>query len=801
MSIRAKSISRKSSTTFNKKSNLSSNRQLFSGYSFYNKTKSRITSPLKHSSTVQRMDSINSNKIKSPKIYRKSTMVLTNFFKRKKMEQIQRFYNPSIKYNLKLILKNIRNQFVTKYNGIYYPNYIEIFNNDNTINDNTFFLLYDCYSINNILNKKDFHSILLLKEYDIYYNNIEFLIRYYDKKEIYIIMKYLLNFVYKYDELCYNINREIFDSEQKEELITKFHYITSSKYLYENLLETDSFKGIKYLLKRIDLTNKKAQYDYSYLDLAKNKKLSEENKYIISAIKVIIEFMNNRKYLEKKLIKNFPFEKVPNCLPNYFSLGKDYLNSLKNYINLKKFKKIGKPGDETCELINNIEKEKSKSDTSKENKNKFKSQKNVLFNIDEKIIENESSISNDEPLYLIKKSKKENAFHLFSDNLNFNIILPFSLYEESEKENKITKEKETMIKEEENTLDYKLLYDIFKLSKTDNRLTRDPEIYDNENFIYTFLKFKNKNKNKNIGNYKNYYRRNSLQLNYKDKNEIRLEEKVIINNESSKTLKKKNTLLLKKNEKSETKFNKKHLKLGNDTEKYNNILKRKTNNLLLSSLSDLKMTSSKNNKRINQKLKNRNKIEPFSVSPSSKNNISSTIFSNANHFSPNLSPFHEKEKIIFSNNNNLSKVKNKYLKKLKNSFSFDGKLNAKTKINGIYTFKKTKDFIEGFRQYYNKIKSKRELLFKNISSNNKNISQENKSDKFNYSPKQRNISPDSPKIKDKTKTFYLNNPRANIKYLSNYFKKQISRQIEKEKENITLKQIIKNSEIYTSGLS
>ena len=59
---------------------------------------------------------------------------------------------------------------------------------DNIINDNinqnqVQYLLSDYYTINDILNNKRFHLTLLLKEYEIFYNSQELLIRYYEKKK------------------------------------------------------------------------------------------------------------------------------------------------------------------------------------------------------------------------------------------------------------------------------------------------------------------------------------------------------------------------------------------------------------------------------------------------------------------------------------------------------------------------------------------------------------------------------------------------------------------------------------------
>ena len=123
--------------------------------------------------------------------------------------------------------------------------------------------------------------------------------------------------------------------------------------------------------------------------MTKSKNLSEENQYIINAIKIVNDFMNNRKFLEKQLIKNMPLKKVPNSLPNYYPLGYGINSSLENYKAIKRYKKVKKPGNETIELINNIEEENSQSDihiNKNKNDNNLIINKNVLFNIDEKLL-------------------------------------------------------------------------------------------------------------------------------------------------------------------------------------------------------------------------------------------------------------------------------------------------------------------------------------------------------------------------------------------------------------------------------
>ena len=787
MSIRQNSLSRISSfNTLNKNSSKNSKHQYLSANPYYSPTKSRKITIKKSVMYMQRLESISSNKFKSYKIRHSKISInsLNSLIKQKRVKKKQNYYYPEKKLDLKSIIKKIKNQFIYKYNNIYHNDNLNIFYNNN---NNDEYLLSDYYTINNLLNKKRFHFQVLFKEYEILYNQQELLMKFYEKKERYIIMKYLLSFIYKYDELCYDINKEIDDKEKKEELVRTFHYISSSRYLYEHLLETDSFKGVKFLLKRINLNNKKAQYDYSYLDMTKNSNLSEENIYIINAIKAVNEFMNNRKFIEKRLIKNIPLEKVPNCLPNYYPIENDFKITLGIYIKSKKYQKIRKPGEETIDLIKLTVEDNSKDEINKNNN--LMNQKDVLFNIDEKITENESSIGDSEDNNLkIKKPKKENNFNNFTNenNFNFNNILPSSLYEISEKENKIIKgEEEDLVVNEinENKIDYKLIYDIFKSSKSETRSTRDYEIIDIENFLLNFPK--NKYKSKFYDNEKYKINKEIVNKNINKKQSKLFEEQ---SSHGSKGMEFK----IGNNFKNKNKLEIEIISNSSKKSKLNILTNKKYNNNIKSMKELFNSNSPKMNQiKINKNFIKNNKIEPILLS-TSKNNISSTIFSDINHLNKNISPLHqkenEKEKIIFSNKNNLKK-----------KFCFDNKYNNKY---GIYTFKDTKDFITGLKNYYNRIKTKPQFLLKKFSSFN-NISLD-ESQKLNFSPKKRIFSANyhnSPENKNLENYYhYFNDFTSNIKSMSNYIKNEFNKQKKKESKNITLEQIIKNSILYSSEL-
>ena len=216
-------------------------------------------------------------------------------------------------------------------------------------------------------------------------------------------MSYLLNFIYKYDKLCYDKNKEIINLQTKEEIIKTFYHLTSEQYNYERLFDSDYFKGNQNLLKYINLSNKRASYDYSVLDMTKNNLASQENADIINALKIINEYISNRNFIEGKLIKNFPIEKVPNIVPMYFSLGRKMQILLSEYYIKRKIEKI-ENHEETKALI-----DKYREDFSKKQSQKKKSAllKGKLTNIEEKIEEDITGKSKENINKNISKKNKK----------------------------------------------------------------------------------------------------------------------------------------------------------------------------------------------------------------------------------------------------------------------------------------------------------------------------------------------------------------------------------------------------------
>jgi len=677
--------------------------------------------------------------------------------------------------NYKELIKFIKISFMNKYNQIYYN-----IKGNFLYNKNNNYLIYDYYKIADILENKRCALVANLNEFNIIYNKKELLIRFYKPKERYIIMKYLLNFIYKYDKLCYDETKEITDPETKEQVIKTFYYITSEQYIYEHLFENDSFKGMQNLLKHVNLANKKASYDYSYLDMTKNASVSKENEAIINTLKVINEYINNRTYLERKLIKNFPIENVPNIVPNYFPLGIKINILLNDYKIARKLIKIGNH-EETKDLINKYKEEFSHH----ENKNEKPTLHNKkLFNIQENFEENESG-----------KSEPNSEMNMKKTNLNYKNILTESMNDMSEASNK----KESSNELKENDIQNKIaIYEIPNDLSANKRYDKDPETKDIENFLE---KLSNTPKKAN----------NNININYiKTKNHNQIMNSTIQNkkNKFQKVKFKMEHLKIKSEYKNNEKENKKNLtnfklkaKLIKGYNNNNSIL-TPTKNRIPSAIHNFRVSSLKLKKRKFNSQKSQKNL----INYPSFNNISSSNVIETNYISPNLSSsfkIHKKNNNCtnFSKKNNSFLINHHQLSKLNNyNTNNEHKLSNHNKVDLYSIFKDTERFIEDSNAYKSKLTLKRNIILKSFSTFfNKNIPN-NKSKYYDFGL----LSP---------KRFFSNSPNNSLKKLGKLYKKtdfeklvfKMNKRLiiskKKESKSYTFEQILKNCEIYISKLN
>ena len=688
-----------------------------------------------------------------------------------KEEEKQNFNKHYPRTNYKSLVKFIKTSFRNKYNNIYYK-----IKGNFLYNKNNNYLLYDYFKITDILENKRCALVANLNEFNIIYNKKELLIRFYKPKERYIIMKYLLNFIYKYDKLCYDEAKEITDPETKEEVIKTFYYITSEQYIYEHLFENDSFKGMQNLLKHVNLANKKASYDYSYLDMTKNASVSKENETIINTLKVINEYINNRTYLERKLIKNFPIENVPNIVPNYFSFGIKINIVLNDYKISRRLVKIGNH-EETKDLINKYKEEFSHH----ENKNTKRAlHDKKLFNIQENLEENESG-----------KSDVNSETNVKKENSKYKNILTESMNDMSEASNKNESSNELKVNDIQNKI---TLYE-FPNDFSNKRYDKDPETKDIENFLE---KISNTPKRLNNNIHKNY-------INAKNQNKIINSTIQYKNNKFHKVKFKMEHLKLKsefKNnekdfKKTNFKFKNKLMKGNND----NNMILTPIKNRIPSAINNFRESTLKLKKR---KLNNQNHEKNLINSPSF-NNISSSNFNETNYISPNLSgsfKIHKKNNnhLILSKKNN-SFLINHQLSKLNNyNINNYNKFTNNNNVDLYSIFKDTERFIEDSIAYKNKITLKRNIILRKFSTF------------FNT-----NIPNNNSKYYDlrlsSSKRYFSNSPNNSEKKLRKLFKKtdfeklvfKMNKRLiiskKKESKSYTFEQILKNCEIYISKLN
>ena len=688
-----------------------------------------------------------------------------------KEEEKQNFNKHYPRTNYKSLVKFIKTSFRNKYNNIYYK-----IKGNFLYNKNNNYLLYDYFKITDILENKRCALVANLNEFNIIYNKKELLIRFYKPKERYIIMKYLLNFIYKYDKLCYDEAKEITDPETKEEVIKTFYYITSEQYIYEHLFENDSFKGMQNLLKHVNLANKKASYDYSYLDMTKNASVSKENETIINTLKVINEYINNRTYLERKLIKNFPIENVPNIVPNYFSFGIKINIVLNDYKISRRLVKIGNH-EETKDLINKYKEEFSHH----ENKNTKRTlHDKKLFNIQENLEENESG-----------KSDVNSETNIKKENSKYKNILTESMNDMSEASNKNESSNELKGNDIQNKI---TLYE-FPNDFSNKRYDKDPETKDIENFLE---KISNTPKRLNNNIHKNY-------INAKNQNKIKNSTIQYKNNKFHKVKFKMEHLKLKsefKNnekdfKKTNFKFKNKLMKGNND----NNMILTPIKNRIPSAINNFRESTLKLKKR---KLNNQNHEKNLINSPSF-NNISSSNFNETNYISPNLSgsfKIHKKNNnhLILSKKNN-SFLINHQLSKLNNyNINNYNKFTNNNNVDLYSIFKDTERFIEDSIAYKNKITLKRNIILRKFSTF------------FNT-----NIPNNNSKYYDlrlsSSKRYFSNSPNNSEKKLRKLFKKtdfeklvfKMNKRLiiskKKESKSYTFEQILKNCEIYISKLN
>lgn len=243
---------------------------------------------------------------------------------------------------------------------------------------------YNYYMICYLMNNKRCQLTLRYYDHLLFYNNQEYLIRYFGKNEYFIIINYLLFFVY---------NKDIESISKIKKKIVSYKEI---QIMFNDLIKNNfNFTGTMEIFEDIAV-----YYRYSGINM------SNLSKMIVNLESVKPVFDEKIKYL---YAKDVPPTSFPNSYPNLFPLIGVIYSYIKKYLKMRKMLKVKTDSADNSNnskkdniLIQPVEKDEQKGKSyyehKKSNKNKNKVNENdFLINLSlsfsKSNIENESSES------------------------------------------------------------------------------------------------------------------------------------------------------------------------------------------------------------------------------------------------------------------------------------------------------------------------------------------------------------------------------------------------------------------------
>ena len=401
------------------------------------------------------------------------------------------------KKNIEDIYKNnIKNKIYDKISRKYVSPYILDFigkKNITQIKSIGFSSYYNYYLISNLINNKKFKFSLDYYEYLSLNNNNEYLIKYFAKNQIYIMMNYLLYIVYGNDIATKsNKSKKILTNE---EIKLMFNNLVNNNYNFSGSIEIVKGVGVYY----------------------KQKGDNHQNINILSNLDKVMP-INNKKIIYK-YIKDIPSSKLSNCIPNYYKFEKQVINYMKDFIHKRRFVKIHK-----LYYNNQFREIKQRKELRyNTNKNKNIKKENILKNIS-------FTLSKDNLNYEENKEKDIDKRHTQRKKIDHetNDIETFlkKMDELIHAKNYINKNKENLTGKRNKRI--KSMTNIpFNLIKNKKNIflsskRKDNKVLKKEIFLTKLLKFSLKNRGennpKNINNYnKNNSGKNIIPNNEKNK--------------------------------------------------------------------------------------------------------------------------------------------------------------------------------------------------------------------------------------------------------------------------------------------
>lgn len=203
------------------------------------------------------------------------------------------------------------------------------------------FIYYNYYLISNLIEKKKNRFNLKYNEYLYLYNKQEYLIKYFNRNERYIIMNYLLYMVY--DKDIATVVKRAKKLLTNDEINNMFNNLEKNNYNFLGTMEIVKGIAVYYKLQKSNTPNIKKATNFEKIKPIQGQKINY------------------------KFIKDIPSDMLSNCIPHYCLLEEKVFNYIKDFTNKRKYKKINEP-NENSQIQEKKKKKKQYYDSSKVSK-------------------------------------------------------------------------------------------------------------------------------------------------------------------------------------------------------------------------------------------------------------------------------------------------------------------------------------------------------------------------------------------------------------------------------------------------
>ena len=616
-------------------------------------------------SPIKKASSLNSNIIDLIQVIKKNNNIKSRFAKETKNIQIDNdekrnnnkfninYFNNAYQKNSSK--KDIYNKFISFRKLIYkkaildkyFTPYLKLNSLKNEIytKESEIPRLFHIYLINYILQNKKCKLCSRYNDIKKTIDKNDYLITFYNIKQISYIIKYLLGCIYNQDIYTFN---QIIDNWNNHERII-INYKTTKENIINNYIQ-----------------NQKDKKDDSNLMLKQyTSKINIKNyKYCMDDV--------NYKYL---FIEELPVFSIPNIMPNYLGFGGKILKLLKNFIYKHKFNKI------KTKYNMNIKNQKINS------KKEIEEIINMISNVKDEdsfdIENNQENFHHNTDLY--DNFKKSFSNHIYNKNEENNYY-----FSSSESEDEYLSE--NLLSDKNNKKKHFFLFSKNKLNNKDKRIKNDGDILEVEKLLDKFSprkmnKRKSKKNSKKIDN-KKIVNNNTIANNINADNIIKLfhnfnnisspKQKININNISKE--KHPNYPLITKH----ISKNKNNIECYNDKTNINK--KDKKNNEFIS----LSYNNQKKTRKLNIEVEDKN-TENFDFNKIVYNLISSKNYSSYN------------KKYYYNSNVKKINIENISQQKTETNTSIEKNNKFKRTIEFVNNSDKNKKFIDKRNKIINKL--------------------------------------------------------------------------------------------------